>query len=45
MSDAHSPTQFRVNSVVRNMHAWYEAFQIKPTDPLDMAPEMRVRVW
>ena len=45
MSDPHSPPQFRVNGVVRNMDRWYDAFQIAPTDPLYLAPADRVHVW
>lgn len=45
VTDPHSPSEFRVNGIVRNMDAWYEAFQIKPSDPLYLAPEDRVRIW
>jgi len=45
ITDPHSPSEFRVNGIVRNMDAWYEAFQIKPTDPLYLKPEDRVRIW
>ena len=30
-------------SVVRNLDAWYEAFDVKPGDPLFLPPEKRVR--
>ena len=45
MSDPHSPPQFRVNGVVRNMDAWYTAFDIQPGDKLYLPPEQRVRIW
>ena len=45
MSDPHSPPRFRVNGVVRNLDAWYEAFGITAADPLYLAPAERVRVW
>jgi putative endopeptidase len=45
VSDPHSPAQFRVNGVVRNVDAWYQAFDIKPGDPMYLAPEQRVRIW
>ncbi len=32
--DSHAPNRYRVNGVVRNMDAWYAAFDIKPTDKL-----------
>ncbi len=43
--DPHSPSQYRVNGIVRNMDAFYEAFQVKPGDKLYLAPDDRVRLW
>ena len=43
--DPHSPAQFRVNGVVRNVDAWYAAFDVKPGDKLYVAPADRVRIW
>ncbi|MGV3483180.1 MAG: M13 family metallopeptidase [Planctomycetaceae bacterium] len=43
--DPHSPSQYRVNGIVRNMDAFYDAFEIDPKDPLYLAPEDRVRIW
>jgi len=45
VSDPHSPRQFRVNGVVRNIDAWYAAFDVKPGDKLYVAPKDRVRIW
>ncbi|KAB2849042.1 MAG: M13 family metallopeptidase [Hyphomicrobiaceae bacterium] len=45
VSDPHAPEQYRVNGVVRNMDAWYEAFGVKPGDKLYLAPEVRARIW
>jgi putative endopeptidase len=45
MSDPHSPGTFRVNGVVRNLDAWYTAFEVAPEDALWLAPEDRVRIW
>ena len=45
VTDPHSPSEFRVNGIVRNMDAWYDAFQIKPGAPLYLAPQDRVRIW
>jgi len=45
VSDPHSPRRFRVNGVVRNMDAWYEAFDVRPGDKLYVAPEDRVHIW
>ena len=45
LTDPHSPAQFRVNGIVRNIDAWYKAFDVKPGDKLYLAPEERVHVW
>ena len=45
VTDPHSPSEYRVNGIVRNMDAWYDAFGIKPTDDLYLKPEDRVRIW
>jgi putative endopeptidase len=34
-----------VNGVVRNIDAWYAAFQVQSSDKLFLAPEKRVRIW
>ena len=41
----HSLEQFRANGPVRNMDAWYEAFNVQPGDKLYLPPEERVRIW
>ena len=45
LSDPHSPPEQRVNGVVRNVEAWYRAFDIKPGDKLYLAPADRVAIW
>ena len=45
LTDPHSPAIFRVNGVVRNVDAWYKAFDIKPGDALYLPPEQRVHIW
>jgi endothelin-converting enzyme/putative endopeptidase len=45
ITDPHSPSEFRVNGIVRNMDQWYEAFGIDKDDPLYIAPEDRIRIW
>ena len=45
VTDPHSPSEYRVNGIVRNMDAWYAAFDVKPGDELYLAPEDRVRLW
>ncbi len=44
-SDPHSPSEFRVNGVVRNFDEWYEAFEVTPEDDLYLPPEERIRIW
>jgi putative endopeptidase len=44
-TDPHSPAVFRVIGPVRNIDAWYTAFDIKPGDKYYIAPEDRVRIW
>ena len=41
----HSPPRFRVNGPVRNLDAWYAAFDVKPGDKLYLPPEQRVTIW
>jgi putative endopeptidase len=45
LSNPHSPPKFRVNGVVRNVDAWYAAFDVKPGDQLYLPPRERVRIW
>ncbi|MGA0602559.1 M13 family metallopeptidase [Caulobacter sp. KR2-114] len=45
VSDPHSPRQYRVDGVVRNLDAWYAAFDVKPGDKLYLPPDRRVRIW
>jgi len=45
LSDPHSPPEYRVNGVVRNVDAWYTAFNVKPGDKMYLPPEQRVHIW
>jgi putative endopeptidase len=44
-TDPHSPDMLRVNAVVHNIDAWYQAFGIQPGDKLYVPPEQRVKIW
>jgi endothelin-converting enzyme/putative endopeptidase len=44
MTDTHPPDQFRP-ATVRNLDAWYAAFDVKPGDKLYLAPADRVHIW
>ena len=45
LTDPHSPAVYRCNGTVRNMDAWYAAFNVQPGDALYLAPADRVTVW
>lgn len=44
MTDGHAPDEFRADTV-RNLDAWYAAFNVQPGRRLYLAPADRVRVW
>ncbi len=44
-TDPHSPPEFRCNGVVRNIDAFYDAFQVAESDELYLDPDQRVRIW
>lgn len=43
--DPHSPAEFRCNAIVRNVQAFYDAFDVTEDDALWMQPAERVRIW
>jgi putative endopeptidase len=43
-NDPHPPSSIRANTV-RNMDAWYDAFNVQPGDKLYLKPEDRVQLW
>jgi putative endopeptidase len=45
LTGPHSPAKFRVNGVVRNMDAWYKAFNVQPGDKMYLPPEQRATIW
>jgi putative endopeptidase len=44
LTDPHSPDPYRAETI-RNIDAWYSAFNVKPGDKLYLAPSDRVRIW
>ena len=44
-TDSHSPDEFRVIGPLRNVDAWYEAFEVQPGTHYYLAPEERIRIW
>jgi putative endopeptidase len=43
-SDGHAPETWRI-ATVRNLDAWYDAFDVQPGQRLYLEPKARVRVW
>ena len=43
-TDTHAPDRYRV-ATVRNLDAWYEAFDVKPGHRLYLEPGARIRIW
>ena len=44
-TDPHSPPEFRCNQIVRNIDAFYEAFELSPSDKLWLDQAQRVSIW
>jgi len=44
VTDSHAPAEYRADTV-RNLDAWYPAFDVKPGQALFLAPGERVRIW
>ena len=44
ITDGHAPAEYRADTV-RNLDAWYPAFNVSPEQKLALTPEQRVRVW
>ncbi len=44
-SDPHSPVEFRVNGALRNIDAFYAAWDVEPGDEMYLPPAERVRIW
>ena len=45
LTDPHSPAQYRINGVLRNVDAWYDAFKVTKTHKLYLPKEQRVSIW
>jgi predicted metalloendopeptidase len=43
-TDIHAPDRYRV-ATVRNIDAWYDAFDVQPGQQLYLPPDARVRIW
>ncbi len=45
LSDPHAPNVYRINGVVRNMDAWYGAFNVQQGEALYLPDNERVEIW
>ncbi|UXD88713.1 M13 family metallopeptidase [Thalassolituus hydrocarboniclasticus] len=45
LNDPHSPGRFRANGTVRNLDAWYQAFDVGPDAALYLPPDQRITTW
>ncbi|MFT5313351.1 MAG: putative endopeptidase [Paraglaciecola sp.] len=45
LSDPHSPGEYRVNGIVGNVEAFYQAFDVKEGDGMYLKPADRVSIW
>ncbi|MDB4949941.1 MAG: peptidase [Gemmatimonadetes bacterium] len=45
LTDPHSPGEFRVNGVLRNVDAFYRAFDVKEGDKMYVPADKRVKIW
>jgi putative endopeptidase len=43
-TDGHAPERYRI-ATVRNIDAWYDAFDVQPGQRLYLEPKARVRIW
>lgn len=44
-TDPHVPGNVRATQPLKNIDAFYEAFDIKEGDAMYLEPEKRVRIW
>lgn len=45
MTGPHSPEIYRVIGPLRNVDAWYKAFNVTPDNKMYLPPEKRVHIW
>ena len=45
LTDPHSPSEYRVNGIVRNMTQFDRSFDVKPGDKLYLPPDEMIRIW
>jgi putative endopeptidase len=45
LTDPHSPEAIRGSAPLRNIDAFYTAFNVKPGDKMWLDPDKRVKIW
>jgi putative endopeptidase len=45
LTDPHSPSEYRVNGVVRNMPSFDRSYDVKPGDKLYLPPDEMIKIW
>lgn len=45
LTDPHSPAHYRVRGIIRQLDAFYQAFDVKEGDKLFLPKEQRVKIW
>jgi endothelin-converting enzyme len=45
MTDSHSPSEYRVNGIMRNLPEFYQTFDVKPGDGMYLPEQERVKIW
>jgi predicted metalloendopeptidase len=45
LTDPHSPSEYRANTVLGNLDVFYEAFGVQPGDRMYRDPVTRVKIW
>lgn len=44
-TDVHAPHPLRANIQPRNIDAWYDTFNVQPTDGMYLPPDKRIHIW
>ena len=45
VTDPHSPSEYRVNGIIRNIPDFYQAFDVEAGDGMYLKPSERVKIW
>jgi predicted metalloendopeptidase len=45
MTDTHSPSEYSVHRILRNIAEFCRAYNVQPGDKMYLAPEQRVKIW